>query len=75
MLDKVKKNFYPKGRGIEDSALEDIKKLISSDIFKIILGILLVFIAYYIFGLLKNKIFKGGSLENQSGGFFKKRKN
>ena len=26
MLDKVKKNFYPKGRGIEDSALEDIKK-------------------------------------------------
>ena len=29
MLDKVKKNFYPKGRGIEDSALEDIKELIS----------------------------------------------
>ena len=29
MLDKVKKNFYPKGRGIEDSALKDIKKLIS----------------------------------------------
>ena len=30
MLDKVKKNFYPKGRGIEDSALEDIKELISN---------------------------------------------
>ena len=29
MLDKVKKKFYPKGRGIEDSALEDIKELIS----------------------------------------------
>lgn len=58
--------------------INDIKKFISSDIFKILLGIILVFVAYYIFGLLKNKIFKGGSSyqsQNQNGGFFKKRKN
>ena len=28
MLDKVKKNFYPKGRGVEDSALKDVRELI-----------------------------------------------
>ena len=29
MLDAAKKNFYPKGRDIEDSALREIKSLLA----------------------------------------------
>lgn len=50
--------------------INDIKNFLSSDIFKVILGILLVFIFYNIFIMIKNKILNSESQQSQSGGFF-----
>lgn len=68
---------YKKDNSIINSKdyIKDINKFISGDVFKILIGIFLVFISYYFFGLIKNKIFKSSSLQKQSGGFLGKRKN
>lgn len=48
--------------------VNEIKNFIASDRFKMLLGIILVFLSYYIFGVIKNKIFNRETLVSQKGG-------